>query len=631
MKQILNNYTKEVIKARMLQNATKLWGVNNPNALDPFIILLIDAFSTEIFKVNNDIEHIKGSILEKIARLLTPSIYTYPRPAHAIAIGNPEESKEVLWPYQEFFTKKVFTSNVKNTSDLKLNIPFTSVDTVNLVKAQLSYQIMGDMLWEYDAFYNRIPIEKLAQPMKHNQLFLAVDFSAYEMEHTPDHLSLYCDNPTCENQDFIYQLLPFVSVYIKDKRVNVTAGLSYPDKTSKQGHEATFEGYSIESRIQEHIKAIYAEKFIELSGFKCKTADLRQADSSKGIEFLAKNNETEKRFKNKKLLWIQIDFPPQYSKEIIEGFTFYLNAFPIYNRGWRENESSLDIMGNTIPLVTQVGEEFLYTSKVVDNYDREYNEIPFSENSTVIQGRYTVRKGGMERFSERNALDLINQVIELTRDEVSAFGSIDRDKVIETLRNMVFQMRALDQKVKTVTSTVPSDVNYVIVEPVADTEYVKASYWITQCALANNIRKGVQLTQQNKAFTNVNKYIVLLNTTRGGEREKTGTDAIQAYKYALTTRDKIISKEDIKSYCKMVLQEQCKEIRVSKGLRISNKPKEGFIRTVNIEIHIDNKEEFSNQYWIDYAQSLKNQIAHRAIDGIEYVVQFKREISSEDA
>jgi len=56
MKNITSNYAKEAIKSRILKNATTLWGVSNPHALDPFVTLLIDAFSTEIFKVNNDIE-----------------------------------------------------------------------------------------------------------------------------------------------------------------------------------------------------------------------------------------------------------------------------------------------------------------------------------------------------------------------------------------------------------------------------------------------------------------------------------------------------------------------------------------------------------------------------------------------
>ena len=51
-----HSYSKEAIKSRMLQNATKLWGVKNMQLLDPFVKLLIDAFSTEVFKANNEIQ-----------------------------------------------------------------------------------------------------------------------------------------------------------------------------------------------------------------------------------------------------------------------------------------------------------------------------------------------------------------------------------------------------------------------------------------------------------------------------------------------------------------------------------------------------------------------------------------------
>ena len=630
MKKTINTTAKEGIKSRILQNVTKLWGVNNPNALDPFVTLLIDAFSTEIFKVNNDIENIKGSILEKIARLLTPSIYTYPRPAHAIGLAIPEQAQEVLFSHLEFFTKKIFTSHAKSLADLKLDISFTAVDEVNLVKSQVTYSVIGDVIWEYDAFFNRVPLGKLAQSLDQNQLFLALDLSAYDLANTPERFSLYCDNPAYDGLDFVYKLLPFISMFYKGKPLEVTAGLTYPPKKAKSGYAATFDDYSIESRIQENIKSIYANKFIEVKGFSRKISELELAVLPEKLAVLADSEPLKSIATNDKLLWIELVFPPQYSREIMEGFNFYLNAFPVYNRGWKQNESSLDIMGNTIPLVTQVGEEYLYTDKVIDGHGRGYSEIPFSEHNSLEQGLYTVRKGGMERFSERNAIDLISYVIELTRDEVSAFGILDRDKVIEALRKMVFQMRALDQKVRTVNSSVGSDVNYVIIEPIGRTEYVKASYWITHCSLANNIRKGMQLTQQSKVFSNVNRHLLLLSTSQGGDKEKTGTDAIQAYKYALTTRDKIISKEDVKNYCKMVLQDQCKEVFITKGIKVSNHPKEGFVRTVNISIIVSNYEDLSLQYWIDYARNLQEQIANRAIDGIDYLVDFKPDHAKEE-
>lgn len=630
MKNIRNNYAKETIKSRIIQNATKLWGVNNPNALDPFVTLLIDAFSTEIFKVNNDIEQIKGSILEKIARLLTPSIYTYSRPAHAIAVIEPEEAQQVLFDHQEFFIKKVFTSNVKTTSDLKLDIPFTAIDTIDLIKAKVNYSISGDTLWEYDVFHNRTPIAKLRQAGAANQLFLALDFSDFELENMPESICLYCDNPTYDHLEFVYRLLPFTTITAKENLLHIAEGRTYASQKYQIGHNAAFDGYSMERRVQENIKTFYAAKFIEVSGFKRKIEKLELGTLPYEVAFSAEDEPLEMRLKNKRLFWLKLDFPPQYSQEIIAGFSFHLNAFPVYNRGWKSSESNLDIMENTIPLVTKVGEEFLYTQQVMDSHARVYNEIPFSEHNSLKQGLYTVRKGGMERFSERNAIDMISYVIELTRDEVSAFGILERDKVIEALQKMVQQMQTLDQKVKTVNANVASDVHYVIAEPMDETDAIKASYWITHCALANNIRKGTQLTQQDKVYTNVNRHIVLLSTSQGGEREKEGTDAIQAYKYALTTRDKIISKEDIRNYCKLVLQEHCKEVRISKGIQVSDKPKEGFSRTVNIEIVVDNYETLSSHNWIDYARNFKRQLSNKSIDGIDYIVQFRGQDLNED-
>lgn len=67
-----NIYSKESVKARMLQNATKVWGLKSPQSLDPFVKLLIDAFSTEVFKANNEIQTVNARILERLAKLLTP-------------------------------------------------------------------------------------------------------------------------------------------------------------------------------------------------------------------------------------------------------------------------------------------------------------------------------------------------------------------------------------------------------------------------------------------------------------------------------------------------------------------------------------------------------------------------------
>ena len=54
------------------------YGVKSIQSLDPFVKLLIDAFSTEVFKANNEIQNVNSRLLERLARMLTPTKYTHP-------------------------------------------------------------------------------------------------------------------------------------------------------------------------------------------------------------------------------------------------------------------------------------------------------------------------------------------------------------------------------------------------------------------------------------------------------------------------------------------------------------------------------------------------------------------------
>jgi len=265
-------------------------------------------------------------------------------------------------------------------------------------------------------------------------------------------------------------------------------------------------------------------------------------------------------------------------------------------------------------------EHFLYVENVVDGYGNKYEEIPFSQSGELKKGLYTIRTGGMERFSERNAVDIIANVLELTRDEVSAFGILERDKVSKALTNMTQEMKALEQKVNATNDSVIQQINYVIVDLISASESLKADYWITHCDMANNIRTGTKLTMQKRSQSSLFRTVVLLTETTGGNDEQKGTNAIQAYKYALTTRDKIITMEDVKNFCKYTLKDELSSIDVRKGIAISNKPKEGFIRTIDIEIVPRNYGYYGDSYWNNYTIELKKQIEMRAIDGIEYVV-----------
>ncbi|MEC3876239.1 type VI secretion system baseplate subunit TssF [Chryseobacterium salviniae] len=615
-----NIYSKESVKARMLQNATKVWGLKSPQSLDPFVKLLIDAFSTEIFKANNEIQTVNARILEKLAKLLTPSIYTHPVPAHAIAFTQPYESSEILLEHTEFFFRKHMTSTIKSESDKQINIPFTPVGNVRINKVQTAVMFVGNTCYSIDERLNKIPIARFqGKPEDYRKVTIGIDVSQYSQETFPKYLSIYCSNPAFEHLDFTYKLLPYITVTSNGNPLFIREGLTYYKNTEAEGYEQIFHEQSIRNKIIEDVKSIYHHKFIEVSGIS-NSLFTEPGQLPENLRYVDYKEEITKHIQDKPYLWLTFEFPPQFSAEILDNFSFVLNAFPIYNRGWKKTEYSLDIMGNNIPLVTDEGEHFLYVDEVQDGDGRRYTEIPFTPNDNLKKGLYTVRKGGMERFTNRNAVDMIANVLELTRDEIAAFSLLNRDNVKGLLSEMSDKMKSMIQKVNNAKRSIKQELNYVIMEPVEKTDHTYASFWITHCTLANHMRPGTELSNQLKS-----QVLILLSESIGGAEEQKGTDSIQAYKYALTTRDKIISLEDVKNYCRMVLKDELKEVRVKRGTMISNKPKEGFIRTVEVEIVPNNYSFYGRLYWENMSNILRNQIILKAIDGIEYVVKVTNE------
>ncbi|KQT18534.1 hypothetical protein ASG31_07395 [Chryseobacterium sp. Leaf404] len=614
-----NIYSKESVKARMLQNATKIWGVKSPQSLDPFVKLLIDAFSTEIFKTNNEIQSVNTRILEKLSKLLTPNIYTHPFPAHAIAFVNPSEDSETLWEHTEFFFKKTIASSIKAESDRQISIPFTPVDSVVLNKMQTSVMIVGNTCYSIDEKLNKIPVARFQGKIEdYRKITIGIDASRFNSEKFPKHLSIYCSNPSFEHLDFVFKLLPFTEITSNGNVIAVRGGLSYEKNASYKGYEEIFNEQSVRNKVKTGLKNIYEQKFVEISGLSDQL--LLENVLPEEISHLSDLENLHNFISGKKMLWLTIKFPPQFTAEILDNFSFVLNAFPVYNRGWKKTEYSLDVMGNNIPLITDVGEHFLYVDEVQDGEGNYYQEIPFTPNDHLKKGLYTVRKGGMERFNNRNAVDMIANVLELTRDEITAFSLLNRDNVKTVLNEISGQMKTMMQKINNVKQNTRQDFNYVILEPIENSRHTFAAFWYTNCTFANQMRPGTELSNQKKS-----QFMTLLTETLGGAEEQTGTDSIQAFKFALTSTDKIITIQDVKNYCEMVLKDELKEIRVSRGTMISSKPKEGFIRTVQIVVVPQNYAFYGKRYWDNMAGILKNQIVTRAIDGLEYILEVKDE------
>ncbi len=208
---VTNQFTKEAIKARMMQHAANLWGVKNPVSLDPFVRLLIEAFSTEIYRSANETQNIEGRILDKIARMLTPNLHTMPRAAHAIMQAQPVEPTVVMHPLTHFTVpKRVSKSFGGSVRSEEVQISFTPVDYTHLVKGRLAYLANSYQLFSIDASGFKQPLFRTTDPLPWATCFVGLELDA-KVDNLKD-VSLYFNFPGYENTSWLYQLLPLCKV-----------------------------------------------------------------------------------------------------------------------------------------------------------------------------------------------------------------------------------------------------------------------------------------------------------------------------------------------------------------------------------------------------------------------------------
>jgi len=157
MSAILFN-SKEDIKNRMLRNALDFWGTSNLNDIDPFVKLLIEALSAELFNVSNDIKNLENRVLNKVSRILASDYLTSALPAHAILKGVPVEGTETLSTSNHFFYRKPGGTDAGKNNGETADIFFTPVGMSPLYNAGIRYIFSGRHIYEYDELAHRTKI-----------------------------------------------------------------------------------------------------------------------------------------------------------------------------------------------------------------------------------------------------------------------------------------------------------------------------------------------------------------------------------------------------------------------------------------------------------------------------------------
>ena len=607
------NNSKESIKRRMLKHAMNYWDIKSGNEhdLDPIVKLLLEALSAELYNLGNDIADTQVRVLEKIANLLAPDFLTCPNPAHAILHAIPIESTELLSDETDFFTQRKISSKQDEVLDTSINVYFTPVDHIQVFDAQISFAVTNTKLYKYDSASTRqqMPLSSKGEIADRNTLWLGLKVNSEIQDINNLYFCFDWRNIEPQNAFRIHQLLPLTKWYIDDLEVKITPGIPYA-KSSKKDDLADniFSDYNLLSLIKRDVKNFYDAKFITITDNRFNNINTLKQQNPPSFRNYFKENELQKW--NEKLLWIKIVFPAALRQELIDEVSINLNSFPVINRKLNDKKHRLNRSSNIIPMETSAMEQFLSVQSLTDE-TREYKFVPYRKKDDDEIGTYALRNGGVERFDERNAKEFISYLLEALRSESSAFSAFGLDNITNPLKEINQRIALIELKTDGVMNNAVEIPHYIIVKPFGGQDLMYVEYWTTLAEVANNLRSGTRLQQFTSSKVKPDS-VFLLTPTIGGKSLLKPEERLNAFKYGMMTKNRIVTKEDIYNFCYYEFGNRISKVTVQKGFEMSPHPLQGFNRTIDVIINPSKTEMQNTEEWQILCEQLRLKLQTRS-------------------
>lgn len=602
--------SKEEIRTRMLRNAMDYWGTTNINDIDPMVKLLIEALSTELFNVSNDVKNLESRVLSKISRILASDYLTSALPAHAVIKAQPIEAREMVNVNNHFIYKRPSTTENAKAEDLQ--VFFSPAGELELFNANIRYTASGRNVYEYDdAMHRSVSLTATsALGTEPNVLWLGID--CVPTLNNLQNLSLFFEWPEYSANDDFYNLLSVVKCYQGVNELQTQPGLTYKEDLDSNNRPVFYE-QNVINLITRDVKEYYANRFISVTDAAfTDVSNLRQAFPE---EFAGQFNVND-LLKLKPCVWIKLTFPAAISPAVIDELQVSLNCFPVVNRRRHEQKYRLREVNNIIPIKVTANDHFLSVKELYDDRNVYYSEIPYTQATQSFEGSYTIRNGGAERFDPRNAQQIIEYLFELLRDEKAAFAAYGSDFLNNILKTLEQNLALIEKKSKLAESS--SELyNYLIVKPGNKASMLYLQYWTTLANAANHIRRGSRLVQFETIKIKADS-LRLMTGTVGGRNSLGATERTQAYKYGLTTKDRIVTQADLISYCFYELGNKITNVKIGKGIMVSANPKEGFKKTVDIFLEPAANLQLATDDWDTLLTLLKSKLTSRSVINANY-------------
>lgn len=616
-----HEFTLQAIRKRMTQHMLHLWDVKNLSSIDPFAQLMMEALAGELHKLSHEVVTAEAGLLGRLASILTPDLLTMPRPAHAIAWVQPADAVTYMAPAESLFLSKRIASKPYGELDSRRDIFFGAVDTVKLLHGRVGRLASGNALYTTDEAGNKHVAHRTSRSPKLPPHTLWLGLDMHPDLTSLDRLGLYVELPHVANAEVLFDLIPLGRWAMNGQPLATYSGLCYDPEpgslaASPGAPQQLLDVTSLDRLLEQDVKLTYHARFVHIrQPEQFQLADQATAYPALFADYFADSVLAE--LAASPLLWLQVTLPANFDESVLAQLNVRLNALPVVNRRLHRLTYRTRVMHNILPLPVAAHETFMAVRSLIDSHHRIFTPYPLREAERLNAGHYTVRRSGIERFDARDAHEQLNCLLEVLRDEAVAFSAYGYDNVQLEAQRLTQQIANLERLLANQGGAVRELPHYLLVSPHEEFDTLEVSYWTSECEDGNNLRAGTELQPYDIAYL-AGQPPMLLTTTTGGQNRQRAANQLDAYRYALLSHDRIVTDEDICAFMKTELGSLLGAVSISKGVAVGTLAKQGFVRTIDVNLVPAAGALLSPAEWQDLCNGLEAKLSSRSAQVSQY-------------
>ncbi|PZX93693.1 hypothetical protein DOS84_09820 [Flavobacterium aquariorum] len=604
---------QERIKDRVLKRAARAWGFSDiemETTFDPAVSLLLNALSYELEKVSHELEDSKTRVVERVLEIMFPEVTSGSKPARGILHALPlENNLNVSLKNQMVVSRRMH--NIYNPlKPILKEIHLSPTLEVKLSSCNVKYMAYERNLFEISNLFYKEPLRGYKNVLLPGEIMLGLEITNPDVLELED-LMLYIDIKNTHQKEMFQYYLKQLKCFHDDQQLKIGEGYNVPinDMNIKS---IINRNYTHLAEISREVNEFYFDNFYTIKGKLNHKKISEYKPEYKVFEEIDAENQNN-------IIWIKMIFPESLVPEIIDNVSITSNCFPVINK--RLHAITRELSGFLSYMALDTAENnYLDIDSVVDPSGNHY-EIKEFKDGIVDEGNAVLRTGGVSRFDSRTASELLQNVLDLLKDESSSFSDLGQDFMKSALTEINQLLASVEQQAKE-SSFSRNNAPYLMIRPKHNAEKGKnftAQYWSTCAEDGNDIKAGTALESKDDLFF-VSKQATLITNTVGGINKQNNKDRILAYRNALLTRGRIVTFADIKAFAYDHFKATALEVRIEKGTRKEISIKAGFSRTVDVFIKTnpEEKQHISTTEWDYLCESFMKYLKQRSSNVFPY-------------